>query len=444
MGTRYCMDSLALRSRYIDGSSSADRKDLGVECMASLMVEEIDRMQTYGDWEVIKPLGGGGQSDVFLVRSPQRQKERAKSIEEIKEALGLPRENSYLISKLPAEEAAKLLSEAIAEHARPELPSELGALKVFTKLRTPGPVGEKQVLERLRTEISVMQNNDSPNLLKLLDSNLGQRWIVTEYHPKGTLADHPLIYKGNAARALKAFRSLVAVVASLHHPGPDRISIVHRDIKPANVFLGDGDQFILGDFGIVYLPEHTKRVTRTGEAVGPWDYMPPWAEDQRLEDVQCNFDVYMLGKFLWCMVSGRLRLLREYYNSPQRPEYNLTLQFKGDPLMHVINLILDKCLVQDPAQCLPSAQELLEIVDGQLAIIKRGGYPLDRNVPRSCRVCGNGFYRIDDSSPRPFLDIRSSGPGGDQIGTVRTRHFTCNNCGHIEFFLANSLGAGDR
>lgn len=312
-------------------------------------------MPTYGDWEVIKPLGEGGQSEVFLVRSPERRQERAKCIESIKEALGLPRENNYLISKIPAEEAAKLLSEAITGHARPELPSELGALKLFTKLRTPGPEGEKQSLERLRTEMSVMQKNDNPGLLKMLDSNLNQRWIVTEYHSKGTLAEHPLMYRGNAARALKAFRSLVAVVASLHHSEPAGIRVVHRDIKPANVFLGDDDQLVLGDFGIVYLPEHSQRLTRTGEVVGPWDYMPPWAEDQRLEDVQPNFDVYMLGKFLWCMVSGRLRLLREYYNSPQRPEYNLTLQFKGDPLMQVVNSILDRCLVQDPADCLRSS-----------------------------------------------------------------------------------------
>jgi serine/threonine protein kinase len=407
-------------------------------------MEEIEGMQTYGDWEVIKPLGGGGQSEVFLARSPERCKERAKCVESIKEALGLPRENSYLISKLPAEAAAKLLSDAIAGHARPELPSELGALKLFTKLRTPGPEGEKQVLGRLRVEIATMQRNDNPGLLKMLDSNLNQRWIVTEYHPKGTLADHPLTYKGNAACALKAFRSLVSVVASLHHPGPDGISVVHRDIKPANVFFGDDDQLVLGDFGIVYSPEHAQRFTRTGEPVGPWEYMPPWAEDQRLEDVQPNFDVYMLGKFLWCMVSGRLRLLREYYNSPQRPEYNLTVQFKGEPLMHVVNSILDTCLVQDPAHCLSSAQELLEILDGHLATINRGGYPLGRNIPRPCRICGKGFYQVDDSLPRPFLDLRTSGPQGGQIGVVRARHFVCNSCGHVELFLANSEGAGDR
>ncbi|MEI4884253.1 hypothetical protein Q8G49_29240, partial [Klebsiella pneumoniae] len=84
-----------------------------------------------------------------------------------------------------------------------------------------------------------------------------------------------------------------------------------RDIKPANVFVGSADDLILGDFGIVYLPEQPERVTRTLERVGPLEYMPVWADlGERLEKVEPNFDVYMLGKLLWCMVAGKLKLPR--------------------------------------------------------------------------------------------------------------------------------------
>jgi len=37
------------------------------------------------DWQVIEPLGGGGQSDVYLVRAPARIAERQKSIDRLKE-----------------------------------------------------------------------------------------------------------------------------------------------------------------------------------------------------------------------------------------------------------------------------------------------------------------------------------------------------------------------
>ncbi len=69
------------------------------------------------DWEEIKRLGGGYQSDVFLVRNPERQAERAKCLATIRTALDGAKD---------AELAA-----AICSYARRELPSELGALKVF-------------------------------------------------------------------------------------------------------------------------------------------------------------------------------------------------------------------------------------------------------------------------------------------------------------------------
>ena len=72
-------------------------------------------------------------------------------------------------------------------------------------------------------------------------------------------------------------------------------NVVHRDIKSANVFVRQDDELVLGDFGIVYLPDQPARLTRTNESVGPHDYMPPWTDaGGRLEKVHTNFDVYML------------------------------------------------------------------------------------------------------------------------------------------------------
>ena len=42
--------------------------------------------------------------------------------------------------------------------------------------------------------------------------------------------------------------------------------------------------------------------------------MPQWGDTgDGLDDVKPCFDIYMLGKLLWCMVFGRLRLPREYH-----------------------------------------------------------------------------------------------------------------------------------
>jgi hypothetical protein len=65
-------------------------------------------------WEEIRRLGGGGQSEVFLVRCPARASARTKFLQTIRKALYADKEAD--------------LGNAIAAYARPELPSELGAM----------------------------------------------------------------------------------------------------------------------------------------------------------------------------------------------------------------------------------------------------------------------------------------------------------------------------
>ena len=154
--------------------------------------------------------------------------------------------------------------EAIRDYTRPDLPEELGAMKEF-KIRDD----EEQSLNRLIQEIEVLQQNRS-GLPKLLNFDIKERWMVTEFFPNGTLEDHLLEYRGNAALALKAFRSVVATIALLHNE-----SKVHRDIKPANIFIGKEHEFVLGDFGLVYVPSREPRITRfTRGDRGSWRLHP--------------------------------------------------------------------------------------------------------------------------------------------------------------------------
>ena len=44
-------------------------------------------MENYGGWEPIDRIGGGGQSDVYLARSPKRVAKRTKCLEDIRVCL---------------------------------------------------------------------------------------------------------------------------------------------------------------------------------------------------------------------------------------------------------------------------------------------------------------------------------------------------------------------
>lgn len=156
----------------------------------------------------------------------------------------------------------------------------------------------------------------------------------------------------------------------------------------------------------------------------------PWGDiGERLENVHPNFDVYMLGKLLWCMVTGRLRLPREWH---RRREYDVTEIFNTDPQMHSINEILDKCITDDPEKCLASARDLLAAVDHHLSIMSRGGQSLAEGVPRPCHVCGRGYYHAGELrrgvTGRPVVGLSMAGyPISFEI-------FLCDVCGHTELF----------
>ena len=378
------------------------------------------------DWERVNPekLGEGGQSEVYLVRTSERTKQRARSF-------GIT--NSYAFPTTQTEETRSKLNreylDAIRDYTRPDLPIELGAMKEF-KLRDD----VEQSLRRLQQEIDVLQEN-RPGLPKLLGSNIGERWMVTEFFSNGTLEDHLLEYKGNAALALKAFRSVVNTVAQIH-----KENIVHRDIKPANIFIRNDREFILGDFGLVYVPDRPPRITRyQGETVGAGDFIPPatWrGMGVRLENVRTNFDVYMLGKVLWCMVAGKPKLDREYWDEP---ENDLTKLFPSDPHMHMINVILGKSVVERQEKCLASADDLLLIVDTNLESIKQGGQLLQDGIPRICHVCGVGRYARQafyQGNPAYNLRLWNSG-GATDISTLGVEVWECGTCHHIQFFRTN-------
>jgi serine/threonine protein kinase len=394
--------------------------------------KQMETGRNFHDWAKIKKLGEGGQSEVYLVRSPLRQGRRQLELLDIQVGVttGQP----------------ERLGPALWSFAHSDVPSELGALKIY-KIDPKGtslpPPPNYEPVERLKNEISAL-NESLPGLPKLLDADEDERWIITEYFPEGTLEDERQKYRGRVVPALKAFRSLVQAVALIHNKG-----YVHRDIKPANVFVHK-DELVLGDFGIVYVPNMQDRITATLERVGPRDYIPQWANlGTRLEKVKPSFDVYMLGKLLWSLVDGRAVLPREYYTEP---EFDLTLTFRDDPDMYSVNSILKACLVERERDCLSSAQDLLLAIEKVLQIIERGGQLLKKDVPRPCHVCGEGFYKPETVFSNNLPPVRESDPVGLRfwpkisIGpiaatTLNVYPFVCDHCGHVELFARPTPGA---
>ena len=252
---------------------------------------------------------------------------------------------------------------------------------------------------------------------------------MSEYHEHGTLHDSPDRFKGDVGAALHAFRGLVSGVAELHNE-----NIVHRDIKPQNVFLGQDGSLVLGDFGLVFFEDPEKsRLSGTFENVGTRDWMPPWALSLRIDEVKPTFDVFSLGKLLWSMISGE-PVLQLWYFAETR--FNVEELFPKARYMALANSLLEKCVVEQEEDCLPSAAELLAEVDSVLRTIEVGGDVIDSSVQRTCRVCGRGEYSLKinhDAHPTAFQNFGLR-PAGKQTFKV----FVCTNCHHVQLFSATA------
>jgi serine/threonine protein kinase len=318
-------------------------------------------MTNLGGWEVMEPpLGKGGQGTVYKARSPQRTAVTAKSRSQLRDAITRIT-NIDRISPRPDENAEldQLIS-SIRELVRPDdISSELGALKLFD-IPADGSPEARAAAHRFEREVEALKSIQHPGILKLIAANVDEKWLVTEYHPGGSLGTdrNRTRFRGDVLTALQAFRSIVEAVARLHQQG-----YVHRDIKSNNVFVASDGRLVLGDFGIVFLEEQDRtRLTEEFERVGSRDWMAPWAHiGARVDDVKPTFDIFPLGKLLWVMISGQ-RILPPYYTHKD-PKFSLEEMFPGRPGIEQVNAILDKCVVTDERNCLENAAPLKQMVD---------------------------------------------------------------------------------
>ncbi len=377
-------------------------------------------MSDFNRWEKFKELGSGGQSTVYLARNPTRSQERGLAVVQLQ----------MLADGAKHEELLRLGYEL----NRPELPEELGALKIF-KIRP----GSGAPVERLKREVEILKQN-RPNLPRLLDSNVdaGEPWMITEYFPNGTLAEERnwRKYIGEPLEALKAFRGLVKTIAELH-----RAEIVHRDIKPENVFIAADGSLIPGDFGLVWF-KNASRLTLANETIGPWEHLPRWANmGTRFDNPTAAIDVYLLGSLLWCMVSGHHRLHGDWY---KHDEFNLEKQFPDNKEIPLVNLVLSQCLGAEEKLCVPTASDVLNVVDEVVAAITDRAPLFDENdilvIP--CPICRKGFYKRKIGPEGPFTSTLTFFKNNYPAASFTLEPYECDLCQNIVNFQAHFPHSG--
>jgi TolB-like protein/Tfp pilus assembly protein PilF len=181
---------------------------------------------------------------------------------------------------------------------------------------------DRDAVERFQREARAASVLNHPHICTIHDVGEyeGRQFLVMELLEGSTLkyriSGKPL----SAAVVVELGIQIADALAAAHSKG-----ILHRDIKPANIFVTDGDQAKLLDFGLAKLAvaagEATETLagqelqttltgpalgidlTRTGALMGTAPYMSP--EQVLGEAVDARTDIFSLGAVLYEMATGQ-------------------------------------------------------------------------------------------------------------------------------------------
>ncbi|MBN2318733.1 MAG: protein kinase [Acidobacteria bacterium] len=170
---------------------------------------------------------------------------------------------------------------------------------------------DKVLRQRLRREAQATSALNHPNICTIydIDESEGRTFIAMELLEGQTLKQ--LMEKSRLKTeeisdiAVQILNALVAAQAK---------SIIHRDIKPANIFITQGGQVKILDFGLAKLADsqlesvattlsNGQYLTNPGSAVGTIAYMSP--EQARGEELDGRSDLFSFGVVLYEMATGR-------------------------------------------------------------------------------------------------------------------------------------------
>jgi TolB-like protein/predicted Ser/Thr protein kinase/Tfp pilus assembly protein PilF len=231
---------------------------------------------------------------------------------------------------------------------------------VALKVISTGHRATQARLKRFRLEAATAASLDNRNIVGIYE--IGEREGSCYFSMK-LVEGGPLdqLY-GREPMAVRGAAELIAKLARAVHYAHQR-GVLHRDIKPGNILLDSKGEPHLTDFGLARLTETDSTVTRTLDTLGTPSYMAPEQALGNNNQLTVATDVYGLGAVLYHVLTGHppfaggtsydtIRLLLE--TEPREPRlWNAQI----DPDLATVCL---KCLEKNPEHRYSTALALAE------------------------------------------------------------------------------------
>lgn len=193
---------------------------------------------------------------------------------------------------------------------RGQLKSEDVAVKIF-------PNSDKNSWSS-EYEIYKLSRMNHPNILHFIGVEKHVEypntcfWLITEYHPYGSLCDYLKSHTVTWTELCKIAETMARGLMHLHEeiqPTKNEVikpAIAHRDFKSKNVLLKSDLTACVADFGLALVFQPGKPCGDTHGQVGTRRYMAPEILEGAINFTRDSFlriDVYACGLVLWELVS---------------------------------------------------------------------------------------------------------------------------------------------
>jgi serine/threonine protein kinase len=232
--------------------------------------------------------------------------------------------------------------------------------EVALKVMASTIVSDKELKERFEREAKAVARLQHPNIVTVYDLGYDQEgspFIAMELL-KGS--DLESIMRSKQPAFIEKLEVIMQVCRGLAHAHSN--GIVHRDIKPANIFVTEGRDVKIMDFGVARWMQSSQ--TQTGAILGTADYMSP--EQIRGHKVDGRSDIFSVGVILYRLLTKKKPFKGENIQSvffkilnSDAPELSLPDGSKIPELQAIV----DRAMAKDTEERYTTAEEMADEIN---------------------------------------------------------------------------------